>query len=339
MSRAIIQLGPFSDRQNGGIIQAANEFGQYKSESFKKSYLISTLGYSKLIVIVRTYCLVLYYSSKCGESIFIYHATARGLLIYFPLILLLKLIYKPKIVIRKFAGDLDIQLSNNLVLKWVFKVLLRNVDRFYLETKYLVDYVKKNYPSENIGFWPNTRDFNLYQKKLLRRTFQKKLIFLSRVSVNKGVKRLLDAMTVLKNGGWSLEVYGPLEDIDERELTSVNVKYGGNLETKLDVARVIRNGDILILPSFYPSEGYPGVIIEALQLGVPVLVSNWRSLPELVGDGGVVLSALAIENFQDCLNELQCNYEKYSSAAYSRGKLFSSKIVNARLMREICSLQ
>lgn len=339
MSRAIIQLGPFSNSLNGGIIQAANEFGHYKSDSFKKSHLITTLGYSKLIVTLRTYCLALYYSWKSSDLIFIYHATARGLVIYFPLILLLKLIFKPKIVIRKFAGDFDIQLSKNLALKWIFKVLLKNVDRFYFETKFLVEYVKVNYSSENIGFWPNTRDFDLTQNKLLRRPFQKKLIFLSRVSVNKGIKCLLDAMTVLKDDGWTLEVYGPLEDVDERELTGDSVKYGGNLESKLDVARVMRNGDIVILPSFYPSEGYPGVIIESLQLGVPVLVSNWRSLPELVGDGGVVLSEPAIENFQYCLNELQCNYEKYSSAAYSRGQLFNSKIVNARILREICSLQ
>ena len=339
MSRAIIQLGPFSSRLNGGIIQAANEFGQYKSASFEKSYLITTLGYSKLFVIVRTYFLALYYSSKCSELIFVYHATSRGLLIYFPLIFLLKVIYRPKIIIRKFAGDFDVQLASNPMLRWVFRFLIKKVDRFYFETHFLVEYVKVNYKTDNIGFWPNTRDFSIYQNRSLRRPFQKKLLFLSRVSVNKGVRRLIDAMTVLKDDGWTLEVYGPLEDVDERELTRDSVKYGGILESKLDVAHVMRNSDVVILPSVYASEGYPGVIIEALQLGVPVLVSNWRSLPELAGDGGVVLSELGIKNFQDGLGELHCNYVNYSIAAYSRGQSFNSKTVNARVVREICSLQ
>jgi glycosyltransferase involved in cell wall biosynthesis len=39
------------------------------------------------------------------------------------------------------------------------------------------------------------------------------------------------------------------------------------------------------LPTFYSGEGHPGVIVEAMIAGIPVITTAHRSIPEIVKDG------------------------------------------------------
>src|SRR5262249_35008074 len=43
--------------------------------------------------------------------------------------------------------------------------------------------------------------------------------------------------------------------------------------------------DALVLPTYYDTEGHPGVIIEAMHAGVPVISTQVRTSPELIADG------------------------------------------------------
>jgi glycosyltransferase involved in cell wall biosynthesis len=50
-------------------------------------------------------------------------------------------------------------------------------------------------------------------------------------------------------------------------------------------ARILASSDIFCLPSFYPQEGQPLVIIEAMAASLPVVSTMWRGIPETVVDG------------------------------------------------------
>ena len=49
-----------------------------------------------------------------------------------------------------------------------------------------------------------------------------------------------------------------------------------------NVLDVLWQYDALLLPTYQPGEGYPGVIIEACAVGLPVICTLWHRLPELV---------------------------------------------------------
>jgi glycosyltransferase involved in cell wall biosynthesis len=51
---------------------------------------------------------------------------------------------------------------------------------------------------------------------------------------------------------------------------------------------LIRMSHALVFPSEY--EGFGAPVIEAMQIGIPVVTSNRACLPEVVGEAGVVLS-------------------------------------------------
>jgi glycosyltransferase involved in cell wall biosynthesis len=44
--------------------------------------------------------------------------------------------------------------------------------------------------------------------------------------------------------------------------------------------RLLRAADIFCFPSYYPHEGQPAVLLEALALDLPIVATRWRGIPE-----------------------------------------------------------
>ena len=61
--------------------------------------------------------------------------------------------------------------------------------------------------------------------------------------------------------------------------------------------------DVLVLPTKWRSEGHPGVIIEAMSLGLPVIATRFRAIPEIVKDGanGLLCTPGDVESLADCI--------------------------------------
>lgn len=47
-------------------------------------------------------------------------------------------------------------------------------------------------------------------------------------------------------------------------------------------AALFRDGDCFCFPSFYPMEGHPVSLVEAMAHGLPVVATRWRALPDLL---------------------------------------------------------
>ncbi|NJK93361.1 MAG: glycosyltransferase [Blastochloris sp.] len=62
------------------------------------------------------------------------------------------------------------------------------------------------------------------------------------------------------------------------------VKYVGFADEQAK-RRLFVESDLLLFPTQYPTEAQPLVVIESLAFGVPVLVSRWRGVPELLPPG------------------------------------------------------
>jgi len=50
-------------------------------------------------------------------------------------------------------------------------------------------------------------------------------------------------------------------------------------------ARLFEDSDAFVFPSYYPMEGHPVSLVEAMAFGLPAVVSRWRALPELFPEG------------------------------------------------------
>ncbi|MDP6860630.1 MAG: glycosyltransferase family 4 protein [Verrucomicrobiales bacterium] len=84
-----------------------------------------------------------------------------------------------------------------------------------------------------------------------------------------------------------------------------------------------RRAYAFFFPSFYESENFPLVLIEAMAFGLPIVATNWRGIPELVveGETGRLCDVQSCEQFSFALDELIKNedqHEKMASLARSR---------------------
>lgn len=82
--------------------------------------------------------------------------------------------------------------------------------------------------------------------------------------------------------------------------------------------------DLFVFPSLYEGFGFPP--LEAMACGKPVVCSNASSLPEVVGDAGVLVSPYDVDGLADAMDQLLCDPERRASLgrqSLARAKRFS----------------
>lgn len=84
----------------------------------------------------------------------------------------------------------------------------------------------------------------------------------------------------------STTLYGPLgaDLFVDRGRLAPNIAYHGSVDP-LRVPALMAVHDVLVLPTRFDGEGYPGVVIEAFQSGLPVVVTGLSPVSEIAVDG------------------------------------------------------
>ncbi len=91
-----------------------------------------------------------------------------------------------------------------------------------------------------------------------------------------------------------------------------------------DLVSLYRGADVYMDASLY--EGFGLQVTEAMACGVPVIVSNTTSLPEVTGNGGILVNADNQDGFTTALIDLLQDNRKrleLSNMAYKQSRLFS----------------
>ncbi len=130
-----------------------------------------------------------------------------------------------------------------------------------------------------------------------------RLVFVGRLAPVKGLRVLFEALETLfvTEPGLSLTLVGDGEDRARLEAAAVHfgdrVRFTGYL-TQDEVAVVLRQSDICVLPSF--AEGVPVILMEAMAAGLPVVATQVAGVGELVrhGENGLLASPGDVETLR-----------------------------------------
>ncbi|MFQ5772319.1 MAG: glycosyltransferase, partial [bacterium] len=81
------------------------------------------------------------------------------------------------------------------------------------------------------------------------------------------------------------------------------------------VYQTLAQYDVLILPTFWKGEGYPGVIIEAFMVNLPVIATSLKGIKEIVQDGktGLLVEPRSIESLKNAILKLHSDKKLYKS--------------------------
>jgi glycosyltransferase involved in cell wall biosynthesis len=148
-------------------------------------------------------------------------------------------------------------------------------------------------------------------RKVLRLPSERKIVLnVALESWRKNIPGLIRATAVLKETYPDILLIrvgkannNTLELIKSLDLTD-NIRYV-NANSEEDLVRLYNAADVFAFPSFYEGFGLP--VLEAMACGTPVVASNRTSIPEIVGDTGILvdpedISALT-KGIEQVLNE------------------------------------
>ena len=122
-----------------------------------------------------------------------------------------------------------------------------------------------------------------------------KFVFLSRITKPKGCDIILEASRKLNELGkedrFSIDFYGPIDSNYKEEFlrridTIKNVHYKGFIDLR-DTKNydILASYDVMLFPTYWHGEGFPGIIIDAYIAGLPVIATDWSLNKDILENG------------------------------------------------------
>lgn len=175
-------------------------------------------------------------------------------------------------------------LAANVALHRALGTWRTKVDAFIA----LSDFQKKlvsegGVPEDRIHVRPNFVERSGLPLKISRRSDQ--VLYVGRLTREKGVHTLIDAWKKLEGAVPELLIVGdgPCKQDLTKQAKGLPIRFLGQVTRDL-VASIMSESKLLVVPSEW-HETFGLVVIEAMSLGTPAIVSNLGALPEIVDDG------------------------------------------------------
>ena len=126
-----------------------------------------------------------------------------------------------------------------------------------------------------------------------------RFVFLSRVHPHKGCAMIVNSAKRLNDMGYHdkfiIDFYGKIDEKYSSFLPMLepvdNVNYQGFLDlTGNKGYDTLATYDMMLFPTYWDGEGFPGIVIDAYISGVPIIASNWNCNEEVIdAQTGVII--------------------------------------------------
>jgi len=139
---------------------------------------------------------------------------------------------------------------------------------------------------------------------------EKYILYVGSIHTRRNTSRLLAAFSRLKKMGIGrqLVLVGrkeyPFQDL-EKEIAAFNLQADVkwlNFVPEEDLVALYYGADMFVYPSLYEGFGLP--VLEAMYCGVPVITSNVSALPEVAGDGALLIDPYSVDALTEAMVSL-----------------------------------
>lgn len=281
--------------------------------------------------IIIAYVSILHEIIKNGRnSKIMLHGTFKDYLYIGPIVCILSKVFGQSYVLRKFAGNFkELYEKSNSIKRKLLSFVVKNAAISYWETRSITEWAKKI--SNNAKWFPNVR--NAASRNRGDRSYSKKFVFISRVTQDKGIDLLMEAFAKLGDD-YSLDIYGPLDGYEPEMLAPY---YKGILKPSEIINKLV-DFDVMLLPTSWVGEGYPGIIIESLSAGLPVIATSIGGISEIIDSGynGIIMCDNSADSLIEAIHKLEVSdYKAISKNAIASFKNFDTKFVSCKVLEDI----
>ena len=175
---------------------------------------------------------------------------------------------------------------------------------------------------------------NIYEL-CLQKNKELKLLFIGTISEDKGVDDLIELNRRLASK--TVDFYGYTKE--QKYLNNKDFNYKGVLDPA-QVLKTMQSYDYLVLPTTWYGEGYPGVIIEAFSIGLPVISTNFRAIPELITHdyNGFLVEPGNVDSLISLVSLIEEGVDYSSLSAHSKAlflKSFESNLLHKAFFKKL----
>ena len=207
-----------------------------------------------------------------------------------------------KLAIKRWYSFLNFQKKN---LKKVKKIISPSKS----SKKDICHYFQ--YPAEQISvIWNgiDLADYKFHQRTSFNSEF---VTIISSDVPMKNLRNILKALYLLKNDGLDakLTIIGDLRDDNKKLINDLDLNDLVSFRRKLprnELIKILNASDIGIAASSYEGFGFP--LVEMIATGLPVIVSDKASLPELAGEAGLKFNSDDVSDLKEKMKELIKNH-------------------------------
>lgn len=183
-----------------------------------------------------------------------------------------------------------------------------------------------------------------------------RFVFMSRMNEKKGVNLIIECCNRLNNDGYGdkyvVDFYGSFESKEYKNIVMdkiallKNVLYCGKLNMgEEDGYNTLAQYNVMLFPTFWPGEGFPGVLIDALMAGLPVIASDWHFNSDIVQEGltGKIIKSQDEDALYEAMIDVIKNPNKYHNmASYCQNQASNydtKNIINIKFLQRIGFLE
>lgn len=276
--------------------------------------------YCKVFDVPRILIEVFNLFRKCDSIIML--PAYRGIRILVPIFVFYNLFFHRKLIYLVVGGWLDEYLKEHSHFLTTF---LKKYDRIFVETKAMKAALERS-GFRNVSFLPYVKEITIADEIAIpnHSDGKYKLCTFSRVSYDKGIEDAVNSVIeVNKDQSCSvviLDIYGEIDGKYKKQFEELMrsapeyIRYKGVIKPTESV-RIIRNYDALVFPTFYPGEGFPATVLDAMASGVPIIASDWRYNSELVvkGKTGELFEPHKVDELVNVISDLIGNPGKWNA--------------------------
>ena len=185
---------------------------------------------------------------------------------------------------------------------------------------------------KNVHYVPNVKMIEYIPNHVCRTEGPLQFVFMSQVRKEKGCDLIIDAVKMLNDMGFSnkfsVTFYGKIkkeyESLFLKKIVEFsNIKYKGvlNLNTK-EGYDILSSYDAMLFPTYWVSEGFPGVFIDAFISSLPIIASDWNFNAELVehGKNGLIVRPQDSSSLRDAMLQVIENRDLLIGFSRESGK-------------------
>lgn len=196
----------------------------------------------------------------------------------------------------------------------------RKIKKIYVESTHMVHEYQK-LGLNNAVYVPNFKVLDsLHMINRPKRTERLRLCTFSRIDGYKGIDTAIDIVNAIceqKHIKVELDIIGPIDKKYEQDFRKIftgvdkeRVHYIGSIPGK-EAIQVLSEYDVMLFPTHWKAEGFPGSFIDAMAAGLPILATDKENFHDIVINkyNGWLIDEWDINGYVDKIAELAADPE------------------------------